>query len=347
MPKVLIGITTYNRKNILELMAKSLYGSDLSIKHAIRVYDDKSTEYGEEELREIFPDAESVYIRSINVGADLNTWGMYFDFVESNYDYLFNADSDLIFNSRWLETGLRYIDQTDGVLSLFNTAIHKEIKKEGDLVVKGIFGAAGTLFSRKAIEELVEANKNGDFSPSAIDWGFCKYFTNQNKKLYCTSKSYVQHIGIKGFNCGKDSFVYGENFEVDSLYNGQAINDVLCSLEESKIENQDIPGYYLFPFDKVERNSRIVIYGSGLVGRDYKRQVELIGFCNIAAVVDKTYDNTMVFSPEIIRDLRFDYILIATANKTYVREIKEKIYEICPDLSDNNIIVADERKIRI
>lgn len=347
MPKVLIGVTTYNRRKILEIMAKSLYESDLTVEHGIRVYDDKSSDYGEAELREIFPDAERIHIRSINVGADLNTWGMYCDFIESDYDYLFNADSDLIFHSRWLEKGLLYIDRTDGVLSLFNTAIHKEIKKEGDLVVKKIFGAAGTLFSRKSIEELIKAYKNGDFSPSAIDWGFCKYFTCHNKKLYCTSKSFVQHIGIKGFNCGKNSFVYGENFEVDSLNNGQAINDVLCNLEESKNENRDVSGYYLFPFDRIERNSSIVIYGSGLVGRDYKRQVDRIGFCNIVAVVDKIYDNTIVFSPELIRNLSFDYILIATANKIYVSEIKERINEICPDLSDNSIIVADERKIRI
>ena len=208
MRKVLIGITTYNRKKILTAMAKSLYESNLKTPHSIRVYDDNSSEFGESELYGLFPDAEKIFVRGINVGADLNTWGMYCDFLESDCDFLFNADSDLIFSKKWLEEGCKYILETDGILSLFNTRIHKTQEAQGNLLVKNVFGAAGTLFSKKCIEELVVAYESGKFSPNYIDWGFCNYFIKQGKTLFCTRKSYVQHIGLRGFNCGNKGFAY-------------------------------------------------------------------------------------------------------------------------------------------
>ena len=42
---ITIGITTYNRLDVLKKMAKSLYKSDLLGQCNIRVYDDASSEY--------------------------------------------------------------------------------------------------------------------------------------------------------------------------------------------------------------------------------------------------------------------------------------------------------------
>ncbi len=347
MSKVLIGITTYNRKRILEAMAKSLYESNLNIPYSIRVYDDNSTEYSRDDLYCLFPDAEKIMTRSINVGADLNTWGMYCDFLESDCDFLFNADSDLIFSKNWMEEGCNYISKTDGILSLFNTQLHKTREVRGNLLVKNTFGAAGTLFSKKNIEELVISYKAGFFSPDYIDWGFCRYFSEQGKTLYCTRKSYVQHIGLRGFNSGNKGFAYGSGFNVDTIHNGQTINDILENFEESKEVSKDIPGYWLFPFDKVKKGSSVVLYGSGAVGRDYKRQIDQTGFCKIEAIVDKKYDNNEVFSPEILKEKNFDVIVIATVNKLFLDEIKNTIRRYCPTLPEENIVTAKDNKIRI
>lgn len=346
-PKVLIGITTYNRKTILDMMSQSLYESNLSMAHSIRVYDDNSTEYGEEEIRKLFPDAEKITVRKINVGADANTWGMYCDFLGSDCDYFFNADSDLIFSKNWLENGLRFLEDTDGVISLFNTPLYDAVEEKGDIIVKKIFGAAGTLFSRECINELVEANNAGVFSPDFIDWGFCKYFNEQGKKLYCTKKSYVQHIGLYGFNCDTKGFAYGDYFVVDSLHNGQAINDVLCGFEETRKTNVNVQGYYLFPFDKVMKNSRVLIYGAGKVGKDYVRQIEQSRFCKLVAVLDRRFDNKTVFAPEKISEFEFDVIIIATVKKEFAGEIKQKVLMVCPELTEERIVVADDRIIRI
>ena len=347
MCKVMIGITTYNRKKLLESMARSLYESDLSTAHSIRIYDDGSTEYSRDNLQEIFPDAEKISVNRINKGADLNTWDMYCDFLESDCDYLFNADSDLLFSKDWLLMGLDHIKITDGILSIFNTGIHKSVGEENGLLIKPIFGAAGTLFTRNRIEELVHAFKTGSFEPCHIDWGFCDFFSKAGVKLFCTGKSYVQHIGISGFNSDEKGFCYGMNFIVDSLLNGQTINDILEGFDETKKLSSSPMGYYLFPFDRVNKGERIVIYGAGAVGRDYYRQLIETDYCKVIAIVDKTFDNKTVFPPDRIKEYTFDKIVIATANEAYIDEIRNRVITICPDINNDKIVVARTTKIRI
>jgi GT2 family glycosyltransferase len=79
---VTIGIPTYNRRDLLQIMAASLYESDLSTNHHIRIYDDGSTEYNACELREMFPTAVSVVRNKVNIKADKNIYQIYYDFVK-------------------------------------------------------------------------------------------------------------------------------------------------------------------------------------------------------------------------------------------------------------------------
>ena len=109
---VTIGITTYNRRKILEMMASSLYSSDLSFPHNIRIYDDCSTEYGIDELRKIFPTAASISVNHGNIKADQNIFQMHKDFLNTSDTYLFNADSDLLFTKNWLNAALDLIKKT-------------------------------------------------------------------------------------------------------------------------------------------------------------------------------------------------------------------------------------------
>ena len=43
---------------------------------------------------------------------------------------------------------------------------------------------------------------------------------------------------------------------------------------------------HIFPFDKVNRGERVVIYGTGDVGEQYARQLDALDFCEIAAFSD-------------------------------------------------------------
>jgi hypothetical protein len=225
--KVTIGISTFNRKELLEIMAASLYRSDLSAEHNIRIYDDCSTDYGRDFLEKLFPTAKSIIINRNNIKADKNMYQMYADFLSTGDDYFFNADSDIIFNNQWLNTALKIINKTDGILSLFNGVYHNAYKiLDDELCLKNAIGAAGTLFSRNRIEELLN-HFDSIKQVKSFDWQWSEYFVNNGIKIYCVNKSMVQHIGYTGQNVGV-YFDVGKNFKIESIEDGQIVNDVFA-----------------------------------------------------------------------------------------------------------------------
>jgi glycosyltransferase involved in cell wall biosynthesis len=223
---VTIAIPTFNRLNLVKIMSESLYRSDLSIPHNIRIYDDCSTEYDIAELHELFPTAASVSRNPVNVKADRNIYLMYKDFLSSSDKYFFNADSDIIFNRKWLSTALDLLPKTSGILSIFNGFCHP-VKRmaDQDLCVKETIGAAGTLIIRERIEELLKKFIYED-SARSFDWLCSQYFTSHMIPIYCTNKSLIQHIGYHGQNYLSGFFDYGRNFDVEDTVTGKIINDV-------------------------------------------------------------------------------------------------------------------------
>lgn len=242
---IIIGVPTYNRLEVLKRMAVSFYASDLSkYETEIFVFDDCSAEFGESELRKFFPTAKKIIRHEKNLRADGNMFFMYKYFLQTDGQYFFNADSDLIFHKDWLNYVMDNIEKTDGVLNIFNSRVHKTVSDLGDgIIVKDMLGAAATFFKRERVEELV---KNiGDTSKS-VDWQWSNYFNENNIKLCCSEKSYVQHIGFVGQNSVLAAD-YGSGFEIDSILNGQILNDtimpyfekhdILWEMERQKILN--------------------------------------------------------------------------------------------------------------
>jgi len=232
MPKITIGVPTYNRLNLLKIMSNSLYNSDLSISPNIRIYDDCSTELTKETLETIFPDAKTIKINSSNLKADKNIYQMYVDFLTTDDDYFFNADSDLIFNKHWLNLSLEYIKKTDGVLTIFNTIAHKPSSIVDDLFcLKDTIGSAGTLFKRDCIENMVNYFHSINMV-KGFDWQWSKYFCDNNIKIYCLNNSLVQHIGYSG----QHSLFYfdvGKGFKIETINDGQIMNDILVDCIDS------------------------------------------------------------------------------------------------------------------
>lgn len=84
----------------------------------------------------------------------------------------------------------------------------------------------------------------------------------------------------------------------------------------------------IFPFDKIPKNSKIVLYGAGYVGRTYVYQVEQINYCNIIAWVDKDFRNKKlrelnVSNPRVIEVKEFDYVVIGIDDEHIKQKIKE------------------------
>lgn len=60
--------------------------------------------------------------------------------------------------------------------------------------------------------------------------------------------------------------------------------------------------YHLFPFEKIEKNEKIIIWGMGAVGESYNLQVNQTGYCDIAYDVyadwDKIKDHKVVIASD-------------------------------------------------
>jgi hypothetical protein len=245
---VTIAVPTYNNLALVKLMSASLYQSDLSIPHNIKIYDDCSPEFNTNELQKLFSTAVSVRRNPCNVKADRNIYLMYKDFLSSTDDFFFNADSDIIFNKKWLTSAFDLIPKTNGVLSIINASSHP-IKRvvDHDLCIKETIGAAGTLMTRERIADILRTFSYKD-SAVSFDWNCSRYFTSQGIDVYCTNTSLIQHIGYHGQNYQHGFFDYGKNFAIEDIETGQIINDIF---ESFLIQNRN---YYIQIVKKVNKN---------------------------------------------------------------------------------------------
>lgn len=83
--------------------------------------------------------------------------------------------------------------------------------------------------------------------------------------------------------------------------------------------------FYLFPYSIVEKGSKIIIYGAGNVGTAYYRQLKINQYCQIVLWVDsnwKKYPAKEISPPDMIKNVSFDYIVIATAEEGLAKEIE-------------------------
>lgn len=104
---------------------------------------------------------------------------------------------------------------------------------------------------------------------------------------------------------------------------------------------------FLFPFDKIKRGSNIVLYAAGGVGKAYYQQIKITGYCNVLLWVDKDYatyqkEGMPVYPPERIKNVPYDYILIAINNEKIAGSVKE--YLIKMGEPEFKIIWADPNK---
>lgn len=86
--------------------------------------------------------------------------------------------------------------------------------------------------------------------------------------------------------------------------------------------------YYLFPFNKVKQDSKVILYGAGKVGKDYRQQLMQLQYGEIVLWVDKNYttiNDADVLSPEEIYNNDFDYIIIAVADKGIAENIMKTL----------------------
>ena len=83
---------------------------------------------------------------------------------------------------------------------------------------------------------------------------------------------------------------------------------------------------FVFPWRIIENDSRIIVYGAGVVGRTYLEQINQTEYCEVLAVADKKKGtikdlNAIVISPDEIKEFQYDKILVAIESEMVAKEI--------------------------
>lgn len=104
---------------------------------------------------------------------------------------------------------------------------------------------------------------------------------------------------------------------------------------------------YLFPYEKVEKGSKIIIYGAGALGQDYYQQILITNYCNVVGFIDKNYDKycdsiVPVYSPEKIPQLEFDYVVVALRMASSYNEIRRILLSY--KILEEKIVAVFERQ---
>lgn len=106
---------------------------------------------------------------------------------------------------------------------------------------------------------------------------------------------------------------------------------------------------FLFPFEYVARDSKIVIYGAGLMGQTYLHQVMTTQYCEVVSMIDREPERYGVLPIKVcgadsVPFLSFDYLVIAIANARVAEDVCQtlaKAYGI-----EEEKIIYLKRKIR-
>jgi FkbM family methyltransferase len=107
---------------------------------------------------------------------------------------------------------------------------------------------------------------------------------------------------------------------------------------------------YMFPFDKIEKNENVILYGASYVALQCLEQNQILNYCNIDYIADRNFDNIDIsifkpynikgiIPPDDIKNHQFEHIVI-TADKG------ETVYSIQSDLEDVLGIPKEKTAVR-
>ncbi len=111
-------------------------------------------------------------------------------------------------------------------------------------------------------------------------------------------------------------------------------NGLSCKIEVVRIYRLGDESWDYFPFERVKRGCRVLIYGSGAIGESYIRQIDYTGYCTICGLLDRNPDawneiekkqsRIECLSPCELSKMqgKYDYVVIASRGGKNMRDMK-------------------------
>lgn len=190
-----IFITTYNRKNITERCLKQIQEFKLTDYGNVQVHDDGSSEYDHDWLYSFKP---SKVTFSNHAGIDTIMLNKLVQFKNSNYEYFYSYDNDIIHDPDFLKQAFYLYKKYQLPLTLYRTNFHtkNKISENDEVFFLRSFPGASLFFHKKDIAHLQNdriVHKDND----SWDW----YMTNLfRRKFVCPKVSYCDHYPAGGIH---------------------------------------------------------------------------------------------------------------------------------------------------
>lgn len=107
---------------------------------------------------------------------------------------------------------------------------------------------------------------------------------------------------------------------------------------------------YLFPFEKVPAGANILIYGAGILGHEYCKQIQITHYCNLVGMIDRNYKKYQhspvpVYAPDKIHTLSFDYAVIALRGASGMLDVRNHLKN--EGVPEEKIVFIFERSLPI
>lgn len=107
-------------------------------------------------------------------------------------------------------------------------------------------------------------------------------------------------------------------------------------------------GNYYFPYREEINDSDVVLYGAGNVGKSFYMHITTHKKCNIVSWIDKNYKEICKYgirvdAPEIIRELVYDYVIVAVESEAVYKSILADLLKI--GVSADRILWKETRDV--
>lgn len=161
------------------------------------------------------------------------------------------------------------------------------------------------------------------------------YFHRQRKEgvipAYIQDNQFIEKT-YQLYNFLKGDFEQYENNEnlmtqVECFFINSMTKKKQCFFEES------CSNAIAFPYWKIEKGSRVILYGAGNAGTQLVDQNRKYGFCEIVLWVDADYENRKkegldVSSPTELGNITYDYILVSVQKRPLMLEIVDRLLKM-------------------
>lgn len=278
------------------------------------------------------------------------------DMYERLMEEMLRSDADFV-HSGYFRNNESIIPFTRRDLEILEDGTREELIRTEMLGTQSYI--APSIWSKLFKAEFIKKNFNlvPDNARYGEDWiclflclGSCRKISLLDEAYYHYRNREDSTTNEKGFSSLENVLNYYENVcnvledykcseELKSLIKEYVCSCILRTIKKVFCNDFQVATYYYPHIDEIQ-GKKIVIYGAGIVGRDYYAQISRFRDCCIVAWTDTQYEKydypyIKLCNVNELSRMEFDILIIAVAKEKLANEIRSEL--VCRGIEENKI----------